>query len=155
MFAISRVHLHQFLRVVVCVYMNFGSFFSCAPIFSCSLFFVCIYINFASTCVRLHEFWFFFLVRANIKMVPFSPLCLHQNSCFYSFASTSKNGSYFSCASSSNIFTFSPVRLHQNVCLYSGAAALKCFSSAPTSIFACICVCMRTSKWFFTRLRQH
>jgi len=108
LFPFSRAHLHQ----SVCFYLGAPALkclhFSCAStsifpklyFFSCWPFFVCIYISFACTCVRLHEFWFFFLARTFIRMVAFTHVCLHQNSCFYPCAPSSKNGSYFSCASS-------------------------------------------------------
>jgi len=48
------------------------------------------------------------------------------------------------------MFAFSPVRLHQNGSFFSSASALKCFSSAPTSIFACTCVCASKNDFFYS-----
>lgn len=110
MFAISRVRLNQdvyvfscastsiFACTYMCASMNFVRFFSCAPIFLCSLFFVCIYINFACTCERLHEFWFPFLLCAFIRIVASTRVRLHRKMVPISRARLHKK-----------IFAFSPV----------------------------------------------
>lgn len=124
--ASTRVRLHKKMVPYSRVRFHQNAYiFSCAPIFSCSLFFVCIYINFTCTCVRLRQ-----------KMVPISRARLHQKYLLFLLCAYVK------------MVPFSRVRLHQNVCFYSGAPALKCFSSAPPSIFACSCVCASQNGFF-------
>ena len=174
MFIFSHVHLRRFCFVfLVRTFIRMVAFTHvCLPTSKWFLFLLCTSIRivgslfscaFSSKCLLLLgwacvKMFTFSRVRLYFCMFALFRVHLHQ---FYVYlcAPISKNGSYFSCASSSKIFAFSlcayvkmvpfsRVRLHQNVCFYSGAPALKCFSSAPTSIFACTCVCASQNGFF-------
>ena len=119
MFTFSRVHLHKFVQKF--------TFSRVRLYFHVRFFFVCIYINFTCTWVRLRQ-----------KMVPISRARLHKKYLLILLCAYIK------------MVPFSRVRLHQNVCFYSGAPALKCFVSAPTSIFACTCVWASQNGFFYS-----
>ena len=134
MIPFSRVRLHPnicyflcapCLYFLVCIYINFVSFFSCA----------CTFIRMvASTCVRLHK-----------KVVPYSRVRLHPNVCFYLGAPALKCLHFLVC-----IYINLCKNLLFLVCAYIFMFAF--FSCAFTSILR-VLVCAYVKKWFLFLVR--
>ena len=133
MFAFSRVHLHQFLRVPVCPYiLKFA--FSC--VFSSNLLFcMCAYIR---------------------LMFLFARVCLHQNGCLFSFASKFKCLLFLLCVFIKRV-AFNLVRLYFHVCLFSCVPISKglLFLLCVNIMFSFTHVCQHQNSRFFSPLCLH
>ena len=170
MIPFSRVRLHPnicyflgapCLYFLVCIYINFVSFFSCAPSSEWLLLLVCAYIK---------------------KVVPYSRVRLHPNVCFYLGAPALKclhflvcayifMFAFFSCAFTSILrvlvcayvkkwFLFLVRVFIKNICFFSFALTSKCLLLlgcacikmflASAYINFCVYLCMRKSKWFLS-----